>query len=407
VDQRKRELVTWAALAFAGLVLLISILAWQHKTTIMHGAIYLSTDPAAGSHIFKEKGCVNCHASGGGGSLLAAVPGKSPSRSSLPKLVTAMWNHAPRMWERMRAEKLTYPELNYEETAQLVSYLYMTGYIDQVGDPDKGEELFRTKRCVRCHSVKGIGGQRGPDLSTPDSMPTPMAWIQIMWNHGSQMEEGLQQINLRWPHFQEDELRDLYTYVSQVSNKPLPQMELSPSDPENGWKVFQAKGCIVCHSLNESTPGHIGPVLGPEADLPPTFFRFGELMLNHFPSMRRAMKAEGKPLPAFEGQEMADVVAFVYSLRYLEPGGSPHVGESVFTWRGCNRCHGTQAEGTRNGPPLRGRGQSYTAIRMGSILWRHGAKMYQESQKLGQGWPELQPSDIGDLLAFLNSPVEK
>jgi cytochrome c553 len=111
-------------------------------------------------------------------------------------------------------------------------------------------------------------------------------------------------------------------------------------------------------------------------------------------------------MPTFQGREMADVIAFVYSLRYLEPGGSPHVGESVFAWRGCGRCHGDHAEGTRSGPPLRGRGQNYTAVRMASILWRHGAKMYQQSQKMGQGWPQLEPSDVGDILAFLNAPVE-
>lgn len=52
----KRELATWAGLALAGLVLLTGILAWQHKSTTVRGAIYLSTDPAAGSQVFKNKG---------------------------------------------------------------------------------------------------------------------------------------------------------------------------------------------------------------------------------------------------------------------------------------------------------------------------------------------------------------
>ncbi|MFB3916613.1 MAG: c-type cytochrome [Terriglobales bacterium] len=403
----KREFITWAGLALAGLLLLTGILIWQHKTTVVRGAIYLSTDPAAGSEVFNQKGCATCHEASGSGGLLVSAPGKRPSRTSLPKLVSAMWNHAPRMWERMRAENLTYPELSYEETAQLVSYLYMTGYVDEIGDPDKGEALFRSKKCLRCHAIRGIGGNRGPDLSTSEGVTTPMAWIQIMWNHGSEMETGLQQIGLAWPSFQEDELRDLYAYVRQVSKQPVHRIEMSSADPENGWKVFQRKGCMSCHSLNESSEGHIGPDLGPDADLPPTFFRFGELMLNHFPTMRRVMKSKGTPPPTFQGKEMADVVAFVYSLRYLEPGGSPHVGQSVFSWRGCSRCHGDRAEGTKYGPALRGRGQSFTAIRLATILWRHGAKMYQESQKLHQGWPELKPSDVGDLLAFLNFPIEK
>jgi hypothetical protein len=32
--------------------------------------------------------------------------------------------------------------------------------------------------------------------------------------------------------------------------------------------------------------------------------------------------------------------------------------------------------------------------------------MYDQSRKIGQGWPLLQESDIGDLLSFLNTPLE-
>jgi cytochrome c2 len=227
-----------------------------------------------------------------------------------------------------------------------------------------------------------------------------------MWNHAADMEERMARSGQHWPRFAEDELRDLYAYVRQVNERPLRESDVAPADPENGWKVFQSKGCINCHALSDGGQGHIGPELGPSRDVPPTFFRFSESMLNHFPEMRRASESQQGVIPTFEGREMADVIAFVYSLRYLEPGGSPHVGESVFGWRGCARCHGVQAEGTRLGPPLRGRGQNFTAVRMASILWRHGAKMYQQSQKMGQGWPQLQPSDVGDILAFLNAPVE-
>jgi cytochrome c2 len=401
----KRDALTWFGLALAATVLLVGILVWQNKHVAAHGAIYLSTDPSAGADIFKQKGCANCH--GIGPDVVPLLPGNVPSSTSLPKLVTAMWNHAPRMWERMNAEKLEYPELNYEQMARLVAYLYMSGYIDRVGDAENGERLFSIKGCIRCHAVRGFGGKRGPDLSESQSMANPMIWTQVMWNHAADMQERLKQIGLRWPRFEEDELRDLYAYVSEVSRRPTNELQISPADPENGWKVFRSKGCIMCHSLSESGQRHIGPALGPERKVPPTFFRFAESMLNHFPAMRRAVESQNQNLPAFEGTEMADVIAFVYSLRYLEPGGSPHVGESVFEWRGCSRCHGSQAEGTRSGPPLRGRGQSFTAVRLASILWRHGAKMYEQSRKMGQDWPQLQTSDIGDLLAFLNSPVEE
>jgi hypothetical protein len=45
-------------------------------------------------------------------------------------------------------------------------------------------------------------------------------------------------------------------------------------------------------------------------------------------------------------------------------------------------------------------------VRLATNLWGHGAKMYEQSRKAGQSWPVLQESDVGDLLSFLNTPIE-
>jgi mono/diheme cytochrome c family protein len=127
-------------------------------------------------------------------------------------------------------------------------------------------------------------------------------------------------------------------------------------------------------------------------------------MLNHFPQMERAMNSRSAAMPVFEGGEMADLAAFLYSLHFLEPAGSPQVGASLFTWRGCAQCHGDQAQGSRNAPALRGKGSTYTAVRLAADLWRHGARMYSTAHAAGQPWPLLSEEDVGDLLAFLNTP---
>ena len=98
--------------------------------------------------------------------------------------------------------------------------------------------------------------------------------------------------------------------------------------------------------------------------------------------------------------------SFLYSLRYVEPSGSPHVGRSVFAWRGCSRCHGADAEETAEAPALRGRGP-YTSVALATSLWRHGNGMFRRSQQMGRGWPTLLESDVGDLLSFLNTPLEE
>jgi mono/diheme cytochrome c family protein len=359
----------------------------------------------AGAQVFREKGCIGCH-SPNFGAELAAAAGTAPSRSSLPRLVTAMWNHAPRMWQRMQVEKVDYPELDYREMAQIVAYLCLSGYVDRAGDVEHGRQLFAAKGCVRCHEVRGIGTRQGLDLNVDGGAATPMIWTQVMWNHAAEMQERMRQLGISWPHFEEDELRDLYAYVRPRNQPSSVESEMAPADPENGWRVFQSKGCISCHVLNPGAGGHIGQDLGPDGEVPPTFFRFAGSMLNHFPKMRGAVTAQHVPPATFQGREMADMIAFIYSLRYLEPGGSPHVGQSVFVWRGCDRCHGRSGEGTGSGPALRGRGQTYAAVRLATVLWAHGARMYQRSQEMNQEWPQLEPSDVGDMLAFLNAPVK-
>jgi len=402
----RRELVLWAAGAGLALVLLAVILNRQTDVVQRRWATQVSPRPAEGTALFRSKGCAACHSAGAGASGSASPLRQLPSDSSLPRLVTAMWNHAPRMWESMRARRLPYPELSYEEAGQLVAYLYLHGYADGAGDPERGKQLFGTKHCARCHSVGGEGGHTAPDLSALSVSQTPILWTQVLWNHASSMQARMQKLGLSWPKFQENELLDLFAYIRQSAPPAPARDDDGNGDPDRGWKVFQAKGCGSCHGLTREQ-GHIGPEFGPNHDLPPSYAQFGAAMLNHFPEMQRAMSAQQAAPPVFQAQEMLDLAVFLYSLHYLEPSGSPQIGSSVFSWRGCSQCHGAQAEGGRSGPALRGRGQTYTAVRLAADLWRHGAIMYEKSQAAGQPWPTLEERDIGDLLSFLNTPLEK
>jgi hypothetical protein len=131
----------------------------------------------------------------------------------------------------------------------------------------------------------------------------------------------------------------------------------------------------------------------------------GGAMVSHSPQMEKAMARQGITHPKLSAQEMTDIFAFLYSLRYVEPTGSPHVGASVFQWRGCSRCHGGNAEGSARAPALRGR--TYNSISLAVALWRHGQQMHAQTRQLGLGWPTLAEDDVGDLLAFLNLPAER
>jgi cytochrome c2 len=196
-------------------------------------------------------------------------------------------------------------------------------------------------------------------------------------------------------------MNDLLAFARGASD-PGPDRLLLSADPDRGWKLFREKSCAACHSVKDET-GRVGPQLGPGRELPATIVQLAGTMWNHSEAMSRAMRERGLTRPSFDGQEMADLVAFLYSIWDTEPGGSPRLGEVLYAGRGCDRCHGVRAEGTESGPALRGRGKTFTSISFAAALWRHGPRAYGRARQDGQGWPELAEGDVGDLITFLNS----
>jgi len=404
----RRQLAFWICTAVTASALLIWAVAWLRLHAPRRVATtFLMGDPKHGAALFEAKGCGRCHAVNGWGGHIAPDLGATPSGSAdLNQLVPAMWNHAPEMWKRMEMEKVAPAPINESDMADLFAYLYVARYLDEPGDLGRGERIFRTKGCIRCHSVDGGGGTVGPNLAKISGVDTPIEWTQTMWNHAPVMEKGMQAAGLSWPNFSGREMNDLLAFIRGKSGAVRTEHKLLPADPYEGWKVFQQKGCIVCHSV-KGDGGTIGPELGTRQYLPSSMVEFAGVMWNHSPGMFRTMKERNLERPKFEGQEMADLMAFLAGLRYFEPSGAAKGGASLFVQRGCANCHGAKGEGTSKGPRLRGKGRGFGTISLATALWSHGPEMYQRTKAVGLPWPKLGEDDLGDLIAFLNSPAEE
>jgi mono/diheme cytochrome c family protein len=399
-----RQLIIWIIAAIIALGVLIGIVARRPRPTAEQWNTFLVGDPRVGAQTFQEKGCGQCHAILGVGPKIGPDLGLlGAAGGTMNGLAMQMWNHAPRMWDQIKHSNVPFPQFSAEEMANLFAYLYVTCYDDESGNVTHGELLFTQKSCIRCHSIGGVGGHVGPDLRDMGPVATPIFWAQTMWNHAPAMETHMKALNIAWPQFEGEEMSDLLAYVRQARGGSEMESELLPASPSRGWDLFRNKGCINCHAIRGSG-GSIGPDLGSGRPLPRNLTQMAGRMWNHSPQMFAAMQSKGIERPTFAGKEMADIISFLYSVRYSDLGGSAVIGRDLFTQRKCSQCHGADARGGEVGPNLRKGDKLRTPVTLALSLWSHGPHMYDKAQELGLGWPTLNEGDLNHLLAFLNSP---
>ena len=395
---RRNQFFLWIVAAFVATAGLVVIVIREHRPPAAQRTLYLVGDPEKGAALFfGAKHCSICHAvNGSGGRVAPDLSGIRPGAPAMGWLASVLWNHAPGMWRQMRGVRP--PQLNQEEMAHILAFLYQAATADRPGDPNAGKLVFSSKGCAHCHSVRSAGGHLAPDLSQVAASGGAAEWTRAMWNHAQSMIDPITREIGPWPHFTGEEMNDLIAYVIGPGTG---NRNVLRGSADRGWQVFQAK-CMQCHSVRGR--GGRGPELGPDHDLPQGAAQFAAVLWNHAPEMLKQAHEAGAAGPTLQGDELTDVVKFLISLRYFEPSGSPFLGERVFADRGCARCHGTKAEGTREGPRLGAGADAFTTVSLTTALWSHGPAMRVRSEQLGIPWPTLEPTDIGDLISFLNDP---
>src|ERR1051325_6778315 len=137
----RRQFAVWIALAVVAVLGFLAILRWQYQPTQRRFALSVNSHPAEGRAVFEGKGCARCHGTDGIGGPDAPALRERASLTSLPLLVTAVWNHIPRMSDAMQQGHMAYPSMSNEDMAQLFAYLYVTGVTDQSGDATNGRAL--------------------------------------------------------------------------------------------------------------------------------------------------------------------------------------------------------------------------------------------------------------------------
>jgi cytochrome c2 len=365
-------------------------------------SVELPDKPTAGARLFVQKSCVRCHSLGGEETRVGPDLGRIHLTGTVLDIAGAFWNHAPVMREKMQDLKIPPPTMTSAEMADLVAFLTAYRYyLTEVGapaDPAGGHQVFVAKGCAECHGGQDSWEKLGPSLDRYRGRFSPIFLAQAMWNHSPEMASVMKGRSVPWPKFAGGEMGDLLAYLQAGNGGTSAQrVYFEPGSPRRGRELFAAKRCPTCHAI-AGKGGRGGPDLGTRGrELVGSVSGIAGLMWNHTQGMAAEFRRRGLTQVKFSGEEMADIIAYLYFVNYANVRGTPAHGAELFAER-CATCH-TVSGGA--GPNLARLPHLDDPIAIIAAMWNHAPRMEEESRKRGLMWPRFQPGDTADLAAFL------
>lgn len=271
------------------------------------------------------------------------------------------------------------------------------------GDAKQGWQTFYTKGCIKCHAVWGEGERIGPDLSQAPAGQhmTAAGLIAEMWNHGPEMWGKITTKGAEHKQITQGEMADIFAFLYFIRYTD------EPGDPPKGKELLTAKKCAECHGI-AGKGGKIGPDLT-KWSMYTNPIVWAQMMWNHATKMKAEMGKKGIPWPEFKGNEMVDLIAYIRSIKpaaekvYLSPG-DPAEGKTLFSQKGCIKCHAIRGKGGKKGPDL-GEKKEFppTLSQLAGRMWNHFPGMWEEMEKEKVSIPELSAKDMVSITAYLFS----
>jgi mono/diheme cytochrome c family protein len=316
----------------------------------------------------------------------------------------------------------------------------LRGYLaTRVAAPDlvEAKATFLSTGCLGCHTVSGVGGEEGPDLTrVGDKDPGQVDFAQVpggrsfaAWNLEHFRSPGAVAAGSQMPvlGLAEDQIRKLTFYVLSLRRRDLPGSYL-PKDrlrvarfgerefAPDGATIFSAF-CTGCHGLDgmgRRSPGMpaFPSVANPDFlsrvsdDFVATTIRLGR--------PGRRMPAWGRIAGGLQPEEITAVVTYLRTRSGIAAPSDPRprrwvkgdarAGERLFASI-CSGCHGDRGQGGE-GPALNNRvlldaaTDTYLVETIGN--GRRGTAMpgFLTSSPVR---PTLAPSEIEAVVAFLRT----
>ena len=354
----------------------------------------------AGWDVYAKKGCGQCHGIRSGSEGRAAPDlARIKSGTGFFELGAAMWNHLPLMGAKMREKGIERPTLTPLELSNVLAFIFTAQYRDETGNAKTGEGLFTSKRCVQCHSVGGKGGHVGPALDSLKRMNSPVLVAARMWSHGARMAETMKAQGVERPTFKGNQLVDLIAYITTAAmDSGGDTAQVVPGTPERGEALFRGKQCASCHTI-AGKGGKVGPELGRAHHVSLT--QFAGLMWNHGPTMWAKMKERGIEPPQLSGQEIADIVAYLYTTHYFDPAaGNSARGQQLVQAKGCVACHSVNGKDGKAAGDFAKSNVVGAPAPLIAAMWNHSREMEDQAQKARIKLPTLKGQELADIAAY-------
>jgi mono/diheme cytochrome c family protein len=153
---------------------------------------------ASGAALFDSKGCAACH-----------DVNRLPVRNlTLTSIAASMWNHATFLHNKP-------PRFEGDEMRAVLGYYWAGQFFGVNGSVPRGKKVFEAKHCTDCHS----GAGPGPKLADQAGTFSPIRIVSVIWSHGPEMKQKMEQRNIPWPTFKAGEMGDLLAFLnSQTTN---------------------------------------------------------------------------------------------------------------------------------------------------------------------------------------------
>jgi mono/diheme cytochrome c family protein len=256
-------------------------------------------DAGRGKRLFSSKHCSECH-----DLEVTKTSGAKPvaqwdSLSQPLALVNELWNHAATMRQEFAAKKLNWPDLTAQDLTDMLVYLRnLPSTLNanarvEITSGANGQALFDSKGCAACHGGKAALTSRLKGKTLTDI-------AVAMWEHEPRMPAAPAPLSL-------GDMREIVSYLWAE------QFFEDAGSPTAGARVFAAKRCAACHNDASSNNASGAPKLTgtgrPFSAANAT--TIVSTLWHHGPQMLDEMKTTGIAWPRFEGQDMANLIAYL------------------------------------------------------------------------------------------------